>query len=181
MRPALLAAGLLVAAPVFAQLGQAITDSDLYEPWVLTRNVAANLPAADGPNAARDAQALDDALARLRAHFEEIAVSIVARPEFPYDAAQASAEMAGEVGLALRAFDAWLGNFPADNRVDAEAARRAIGRQQEILAQRNAFERDVMNAVGSGSKHAIQALSRRWWTASERVEEFRAAVAAGRK
>lgn len=181
MRTALLAAGLLVAAPAFAQLGQAITDPELYEPWTLARDVAANLPAVDGSNLARDARTLDDALARLRARFEDIAVSIVARPEFPYDATQASAEMAGEVGAVLQAFDAWLGNFSAGDRAGAEPARRAIARQQQVLAQRTAFERDVMNAVGSGSKHAIQALSRRWWTASERVEEFRAALASRRK
>jgi hypothetical protein len=82
-----------------------------------------------------------------------------------------------EVGEAAAGFDAWLANYPPEDAGGAAAARAALSRLQAVLAQRNAFERDVFLAVGSGSKHAIQGLSRRWWTASEHIEGLRLAIA----
>jgi hypothetical protein len=172
-------AGLFACAPAHAQLNQAISDSELYEPWTLAqaaaRAAAARTP-DDAGRAAAAAAALEASLAALRDRFEDTAIRIVARPEFSYDAAQTSYEMSVQVGEAAAGFDAWLGQYPQDDAGGAAAARAALSRLQAILAQRNAFERDVFLAVGSGSKHAIQALSRRWWTASEHVEGLRLAI-----
>ncbi|HWA13680.1 MAG TPA: hypothetical protein VHA15_11345 [Burkholderiales bacterium] len=179
MRTLLLLAGLLACASVHAQLNQAIPDSELFEPWTLAQAAAksaASRTPADAQRAAVAAAALDATLAALRDRFEDTAIRIVARPEFSYDAAQTSYDMSMEVGQAAAGFDAWLGQYPQDDAGDAAAARAALSRLQAVLAQRNAFERDVFLAVGSGSKHAIQALSRRWWTASEHVEGLRLAI-----
>jgi hypothetical protein len=181
---ALLLASLIASAPAYAQLNQAITDAELYEPWTLARTAAVAAIAAEARDADRavaDAGNLDASLAALRARFEDTAIAIVARPEFAYDAAQASFELSREVADAGAKLQAWLADYPAGQGGEAAAARDAIARLEAVLAQRNAFERDVFLAVGSGSKHAIQALARRWWTAAEQVEALRAAVGARRQ
>jgi hypothetical protein len=178
MRPLLLA-GLLVANAAVAQISQAITDAQLTEPWTQARTFVASVPAGaavDPEKAARDARALGESLAVLRARLEDTAISIVARPEFAYDAAQASFDLSRDVGEAAARLDAWLQDFPPDTVAAASGARAGIARLQETLAQRHAFERDVLQTLGSGSKNAIQALARRWWTAAEQVDALREAV-----
>ncbi|HEX4986172.1 MAG TPA: hypothetical protein VFV71_08910 [Burkholderiales bacterium] len=177
---ALLLAGLLACAPAGAQLNQSIADEELYDPWIRAQAAVDSLggvAAQDEARAQADARTLDDALATLHARLEDVAIRIVARPEFAYDAAQASFDMSREVAQVSAGLDALLADFPPGAARGAEA-RAALDKLQATLERRVAFERDVLGAIGSGSKVAIQALSARWWAASEHVEALRTKVAA---
>jgi hypothetical protein len=173
----LLAAGVLANDPAHAQFNQAISDAELYGAWDKARAAAISLtgtPANDAGMADADARTLDSTLASLGPHLEDIAIRIVAQPEFAYDASQASFELSQEIGTVVTQWEAWVAHYPP--APEATAAALELARFRDLLAQRTAFERDVLLALGSGSKHAIQALSRRWWGVSERVEALRAAL-----
>jgi hypothetical protein len=166
-------AGLLLPALAFAQIGQGITDEEMLGPWQDAAAAIGRLQS--GAGLAAPLGQLDTVLADLQAQLEDTAVRIVARPEFAYDAAQWSEELSRQVGKSGAALEAVFA--AADAGDDGRAACDGVARLQATLAQRVRFERDVLSALGSGSKHAIQALARRWWTVSERVEDVRKAAA----
>ena len=112
----------------------------------------------------------------MRREIEETAISIVARPEFGYDAAQRSFELSQRLIRVEQGLDALFAALAVADRPDVMAARESIGRLRRILEEKTRFERDVLATLGSGSKNAIQALAVRWWTAADRVGDVADAV-----
>ena len=166
-----------ISCIALAQINQAITDPELLDPWRQAAFVVQSVP-ADPSTATREAAAkLDAALAQMQARLEDTAIHIVARPEFAYDAAQWSSELAQEVERTGVALDDFYVAASLSDQPETVKSRESLDRLREILARRTSFERDVLATLGSGSKNAIQALSRRWWTASEQVEAVRKAAA----
>lgn len=179
MRLALALAVALLAGTAGAQWDQAISDKDLLDPWVQAATVLQGLPAA-GPSGAATREilaGLEAELSSLRTELENTAMSIVARPEFAYDAAQRSFELSQHIGKVESAMDALFAALHIRERPDAKSVQDSLDNLKKILAGRTRFERDILTTVGTGSKNAIQALAARWWTAADRVDDVREAVA----
>lgn len=181
---ALLFAGVLGVGSAAAQLNAAISDGELQEPWMQSRAVVQSLVEAvrsesDPARRARidrDLDALERDLADLQGKVERMAIGIASNIGYAYTAAEASRELALDVGKVEAGFAALYAGFGVAQRADAVAAQAAIAALREILARERPFERDVTQAIGSGSKNAIQALAGRWWAAGEQVGETRKAV-----
>lgn len=178
MRIALALVASLVSATAGAQWDQAISDKELLDPWIQAAAVLRVLSVDDATAAAtgRRFVPLEEDLASLRAELENIAIGIVGRPEFAYDAAQRSFELSQQVEKVGQGLDAVFTELSVAERPDVKAAKAAIAGFQQILAGRTRFERDVLTTVGSGSKNAMQALAARWWTAADRVDDVRSAL-----
>ena len=179
MKPALALAVSLLAGTAGAQWDQAISDKDLFDPWVQAATVLQGLPAAgrSGAETREILASLEAELSSLRTELENTAISIVARPEFAYDAAQRSFELSQHVGKVESGLHALFAALHIRERPDAKAVQDSIENLKKILAGRTRFERDILTTVGTGSKNAIQALAARWWTAANRVNEVREAAA----
>jgi hypothetical protein len=178
MRLAFTLAALLFAGTAGAQWDQAISDKDLLDPWIQAAAMLRALPPESVPaGAPREILAsLEQDLSGLRADLENTAISIVGRPEFGYDAAERSLELAGQVGKVEQGMGALFAALGVSDRPDAKAVRDSIASLQNILSGRSRFERDVLNTLGSGSRNAIQALAARWWTAADRVNDVAEAI-----
>lgn len=179
MKRAIALAALLVCASAAAQWDQAISDKELLDPWVQARAVALALP-ADGLTAAGIEETLgrlDEELSALRVALENAAISIVAKPEFGYDAAQRSFELSQQVGKVEQQLDALFEALAMADRSEVKTVHDSIENLRQTLEARTRFERDVLTTLGSGSKNAIQALAARWWTAADRVNDLREALA----
>lgn len=180
---------LLGAGSATAQMNVAISDAELQDPWVQSRAVVRTLAGAveseDDPvrrmQAGSELDALARDLAEVQKGFEGMAIGIASNIGYAYIAAQASRELALEVGKVEADLAALYAGFGVAQRADAVAAQAAIAALREILARERPFERDVTQAIGSGSRNAIQALAGRWWAASEQVGETRDAVIALRR
>lgn len=179
MKPALALAALLLAGTAGAQWDQAISDKDLLDPWVQAATVLQGLPAAGSGAATREILAsLEAELSSLRTELENTAISIVARPEFVYDAAQRSFELSQRIGKVESGLDALFTALHIRERPDAKSVQDSFDNLKKILAGRTRFERDILTTVGTGSKNAIQALAARWWTAADRVNDVAQATRA---
>lgn len=181
MKIPLALAAFLFAGMAGAQWDQAISDKDLLDPWIQARTVVLSLPGVPAGAAAREQfprrlDTLEEDLSGLRHELENAAVSIVARPEFSYDAAQRSLELSQRIVRVEQGLDDLFEALAVAERADVRAARDSIARLRQMLAEKTRFERDVLTTLGSGSKNAIQALAARWWTAADRVGEVAGAV-----
>lgn len=174
-------------APAAAQV-QAITESDLTEPWTHAvaavqslASVSAKLSASQRAELERRLTQVDDGLARLQAQEEKTAIRIVAVPEFAYGAAESSAEMSAQVAEISQRFDALFRETGLHDHGEVRAMHASLARLERLLADKNALESDVIRAVGSGSRQLIQALAGQWWNGAESVRSVREAVAAQRQ
>lgn len=187
MRLALALVALSLPGVAGAQWDQAISDKDLLDPWIQAKAVVLALPAGIPSDStmrerlARDFYNLEEELSSLRTDLENTAVSIVARPEFSYDAAQRSFELSQQMGRVEQQLDAVFAALAISDRPDVKVTRDSVANLRQLLAARTRFERDVLITLGSGSKNAIQALAARWWTAADRVNDVREAVAKHRE
>jgi chromosome segregation ATPase len=173
--------------PAIAQV-QAITERDLTEPWTHAKAalhslapVSAKLSASERGGLERQLGQLDDGLARLQAQEEKAAIRIVAVPEFAYSAAESSAEMSAQVAEIAQRFNTLFRDAGLHDDPNVRAMQTSLAALQRLMADRNALERDVIQAVGSGSKNLIQALAGQWWNGAESVNSVREAVAALRQ
>ena len=172
-----------------AQMNAAISDGELQDPWIQSQAVMRTLADAveteDDParraQIDRDLDVLERDLGELQTRVEGMAIGIASNIGYAYGAAEASRELALHVGKVEADLAVVYGGFGLAQRADAVAAQAAIAVLREILARERPFERDVTQAIGSGSKNAIQALAGRWWAASERIGEARDAVIALRR
>lgn len=180
---ALLVAGLLGAGSAAAQLNAAISDGELQEPWVQSRAVMQSLAEAVRSEADparrtridRDLDALERDLADLQGKVERMAIGIASNIGYAYTAAEASRELAQKVDVVEADLASLYDGLDVTGRDDVAAAQASIEALKQLLLRERPFERDVTQAIGSGSKNAIQALAGRWWAAGERVGEVREA------
>jgi hypothetical protein len=164
---------LVLPVAALAQHSPGITDEEMLGPWQDAAAALGRLQVGAAGLAVALGQ-LDAELAKLQTQLEDTAVYIVARPEFSYDAAQWSEELSRQVGKSGEALEAVFAAVGTSD--EARTACDEIAQLQATLAQRVRFERDVLFALGSGSKNVIQALARRWWMVSESVEDVREAA-----
>lgn len=175
---------LLAAASAAAQMDAAISDAELQDPWIRSKAVVSTLADAIGDKGDqakraqldRDLDGLEGSLSELQAQLEKVAIRIVSKPEYSYIAAEDSRELARQIGKVEAGFAALYAGLALSDRADVLAAQAAIAALRELLSREHPFERDVTQAIGSGSKNVIQALAGRWWAASERAGEAKDAV-----
>jgi hypothetical protein len=132
-------------------------------------------PATDDA-AASQLDGLGEQLAHLQTELENTAIRIVTVPEFSYEASNKSGELADEVGDIGKRFDALFGTLAIRSRDDVQAMQASLETLRGALAQRHLFERDVVNAIGSGSKTEMQKLAGEWWRVGESVEGVKIAI-----
>src|SRR5262252_959387 len=166
----------------------AITEKDLTEPWTRATaavralaSVSAKLSASERAELDRQLGQLDDSLGRLQAQEEKAAIRIVAVPEFVYSAAESSAEMSAQVAEISQRFDRLFLDAGLHDDADVRAMHTSLTALERLLANKNALESDIIQAVGSGNKNLIQALAGQWWTGAESVGSAREALAAQRQ
>lgn len=180
---------LLAAGSATAQMNAAISDGELQDPWVRSGAVARTLADAieavyDSARRAqvdRDMDALERDLGELQAQIEKVAIAIASNIGYAYTAAEVSGALAMTVGKVGTDFAALYADLNVTQRADVIAAQESIGALEQVFARERPFERDINQAIGSGSKNAIQALAGRWWAAGERIGEARDAVIALRR
>ncbi len=179
----------LAAGSATAQMNAAISDGELQDPWVQSRAVVRTLADAvetdeDPARRARvyrDLDVLERDLAELQAQIENVAIAMASNIGYAYTAAAVSRGLAMTISKVGTDFAALYVDLNVAQREDVIAAQESIGALEQVLARERPFERDITQAIGSGSKNAIQALAGRWWTAGERVGEARDAVIALRR
>ena len=66
-------------------------------------------------------------------------------------------------------------------RTDVLALKESLASLRGGLSSKNGLERDVLQALGSGSRNQIQSLAASWWDGSESVGRLREAVASARR
>jgi hypothetical protein len=168
-----------------AQLDQAISDASLTDPWNLEKAVVLSLPtgtpAPNEPQIRSQIHAtlskLDEGLARFESQILTFIEHLVGDPQYPYVAAENSAEMSAQIAGIEKNFDSLYTAFDLEKRTDVRAAQASLGTLKSTLAQKTPFEHDVNRALGSGSRQEILSFATRWWTATEHSIAVRKAVA----
>jgi hypothetical protein len=186
---ALVLVAILRSGAGIAQPDQAISVKDLVDPWGRAKEVLLSLaPALDtiGERDARsqldhDLSRLDDELSALQSQEETVAIRIVSNPAFVYDVSLSSDQMSRQISLIGQSFDLLFSDLTVRQRSDVLAAQQSVESLRQALNDQNRLERDVIRAVGSGSKNEIQALAARWWAGAESVSSLREAVADARQ
>jgi hypothetical protein len=167
-----------------AQMDQAISGKEMLDPWVSAKEVVASLApllasasrAASGSQLEGRLSRLEDELALLNRQMQDVAVKIAGNPSFGYQAPERALEMSSQIRVIREAFEPLFSDLGVSDRADVAAALGSMQTLQNALAERNRFERDVVGAIGSGSKNQIVALAERWWAASEGVADVKTAV-----
>jgi len=177
----LAASALLQPQIVHAQFDQAITTQEMMEPWMRAHAIILSLtPSPSGGDRQPVIQALlslDTALSAYQSDQEDVATRIVGDRAFSYEASKISSELASKLISVSERLEALWTTTGISDREDVENVRAALSTLQRKLSQRNPLERDVVRALGSGSKHEILALSTRWWDAVGAVDKVREAIA----
>lgn len=180
----LLAVALSWSGSVAAQSDQAISESALREPWNLELAVLQSLAATMSTPHADTRSRLDPVLASLEtdlAKFEErvdrVIDRVVGDPQFSYAAAEVSQELAVRIGEVHARFETLYATLDAGKRTDVREAQASLESLRQTLEARVHFERDVVGALGSGSRQQIVELATRWWYGEERAIAVKREVA----
>ena len=173
----LLAVILLRSAAACAQPDLAIPESVLREPWVRQLAVLQSLSGTiTSTSDAQDRVRLDDLLTYLQVTLGEFEVQvdqvidrIVGDPQFSYVAAEASQTLGTQLTEIHERFDALYAALGVRQREDVRVAQASLDALRKLLRDKVAFERDVLRALGSGSRQQIVELATRWWNGEERA------------
>jgi hypothetical protein len=170
-----------------AQGDAAIPESVLRAPWEQHLRVLESMPvqtAAEG----RRALALADSLAALQVSLGEFEVQVdqlvdrvIGDPQYAYVAAETSSALAAQLTDVHARFEAVYTELGAREREDVRSAQAALTALRSVLEGKTAFERDMLRALGSGSRQQIVELATRWWNGEERAIAVRKRVASMRQ
>jgi hypothetical protein len=152
-RAALLLLLLSPLAPAYGQGDAAIPESVLRAPWEQHLRVLESLPMLAMPEGARR-EAID---------------RVIGDPQYSYVAAEASSAMATQLADVHAHFAAVYTALGVHEREDVRIAQVSLQKLHATLDRRDAFERDVLGALGSGSRQQIVGLATRWWNGEERA------------
>ena len=184
MGRAMLAAILLCSGFAAAQSYSAIPEASLREPWVqqlaVLQSLSGSITAADS-----DARTqLSDTLARLQGtlgayeqQVDTVIDRIIADPQFGYIATETSQALSGQLAEVHAQFDGLYTMLRVQERGDVRTAQASLDALRKILQDKKPFERDVLAAVGSGSRQQVVELATRWWNGEERAIAVKKAVA----
>lgn len=185
VRGVLLGAMVLCAISAHAQSDAAITEAMLREPWVQQLAVlesvspaVASAPAGEQAALGAKLAALEAALADYEEKVDRTIDRIIGDPQFAYIATEWSAELAERVAAVHAQFDALYAALGVAERGDVRKAQASLDALRELLARRQPFERDVINAIGTFSREPIVGLATRWWNGEERAIAVKKKVAA---
>ena len=115
------AAILALSAGLASAQSRGLTEQELTDAWVRAKAVVATLKPTAGDAAASQLDGLGEQLAHLQTELENVAIRIVAVPEFSYEASNKSGELADEVGDIGKRFDALFGTLAMRERDDVQA------------------------------------------------------------
>lgn len=171
------------SASAWAQDDAAITEATLREPWALQlgtlQGVSADLTARTAAERARLDPVLEGlaaALGRYETQVDRVIDRIVGDPQFAYAAAEVSRALSLTVTDIHAGFAGLYAGLGMEERPDVRAAQEALVRLRTTLGAEAPFERDVIRALGSGSRELIVGLATRWWTGEEQAIAVRKAV-----
>lgn len=179
----LLMAGMALAlgssGPVQAQSDPAIAESALREPWVAQLRVLESLPGvASDQVLIEELVGLERALGEYERQVDRVIDRIVGDPQFAYVADETSRALAQQLALVQGRFGAVYGALGIGDRADVREAQAALDALRRTLAAEKPFEKDVLQALGSGSRQQIVGLATRWWNGEERAIAVKKAVGA---
>ena len=128
---ALALVAVLAPAAALAQFDQAISDASLTDPWDLEKAVVLSLPvtspALDEPHVRSQLHATLRKLEEELAGFESQVLTFIERligdPQYPYVAAENSAEMSAQIASIEKNFDSLYTTLAVEQRADARAAK----------------------------------------------------------
>jgi hypothetical protein len=186
-RAALLVLLLAWLVPVHGQGDAAIPETVLRALWEQHLRVLESIPMQTMPQGAHR-EALADGLAALQVSLGEFEVQVdevidrvIGDPQYSYVAAEASGAMATQLADVHAHFEAVYTALGVHQREDVRSAQAALQTLQSMLEGRNAFERDVVGALGSGLRQQIVGLATRWWNGEERAIAVKQRVASMRQ
>ena len=178
----------LCSGEATAQLAQAIPTKDLVEPWNRAADVIRSLrpwfdtlDEREKRQLDRELSELDKNLAELESQEQTVAIKIVSYPEFAYVVSESSDLMAEQLARIENGFAGMLDVLSVSARPDASAMGASLKVLRECLSKNKGLERDVLQALGSGSKSQIQSLAASWWEGSESVGRLREALATAKR
>jgi hypothetical protein len=180
----MVSAAFLCSGEATAQLAQAIPTKELVEPWNRAADVIRSLrPSFDTLDERekrqldRELSELDKNLAELESQEQTVAIKIVSYPEFAYVVSESSDLLAEQLTRVENGFAGMLDALSVSGRADVSAMRASLNSLRQSLSNDKRLERDVLQALGSGSKNQIQSLAASWWEGSESVGRLREALA----
>jgi hypothetical protein len=173
--------------PAHAQGDAAIPEAALRAPWEQHLRVLESIPMQALPQGARR-EALADGLAALQVSLGEFELQVdemidrlIGDPQYGYVAAEASSAMSTRLVEVHAHFAAVYRELGVHEREDVRTAQASLKTLQSMLQGKNAFERDVLGALGSGSRQQIVGLATRWWNGEERAIAVKKRVASMRQ
>ena len=168
---------LSTAGAALAQSDPAIPESLLREPWIAQLRVIGSLHEA-GPLPRTALEDLEVAIGEYERQVDRVIDRIVGDPQFAYVADQTSRALAEQLAQVLARFDEVYGALGLGERPDVRAAQSALDLLRRTLAAEQPFEKDVLQALGSGSRQQIVERATRWWKGEERAIAVKQAVGA---
>lgn len=160
-----------------AQADPAIPESMLRDPWVAHLQVVGSLSEARPQS--RDALTeLEAALGEYERQVDRVIDRIVGDPQFAYAATETSRDLAQQLSQVHARFATVYGTLGIADRPDAREAQAGLDRLRQVLADERPFEKDVLQALGSGSRQQIVGLATRWWNGEERAIAVKKTVGA---
>jgi hypothetical protein len=181
----LLFAALLASAAARGQVGSAVPESALREPWVQQLAVIESLSGAIA--APRDAAARDrmiDALTYLQveigeyeAQVDRVIDRIVGDPQFGYIATETSRSLGEQLAEVHARFAALYTVLGVQERENVRAAQDSLDALRVLLEAGSYFERDVVTVLASAQRDQIVGLATRWWNGEERAIAVKKRVA----
>jgi hypothetical protein len=112
---------------------------------------------------------------------DEVIDRVIGDPQYSYVAAEASSAMATQLADVHAHFAAVYTALGVHEREDVRIAQVSLQKLHATLDRRDAFERDVLGALGSGSRQQIVGLATRWWNGEERAIAVKKRVASMRQ
>lgn len=167
------------SASVRAQSDPAIAESAMRDPWVAHLKVLESLPTIGADrNLAGELAELETALGEYERQVDRVIDRIVGDPQFAYVADETSRALAQQLAQVQLRFAAVYGVLDIGDRANVRAAQSALDALRATLAAEKPFEKDVLQALGSGSRQQIVGLATRWWNGEEQAIAVKKAVGA---
>lgn len=165
----------LALSDAAAQLGAEIGEQALSAPWIAQRAAldAAQRAAAQTTDAAARERRIDRlTLAQVTiGEFEALVDELIERvgfdTQFGYVAADTSLALAHKLTDIAAALDALYADLGMSARDDVRGAQAQLRELAAALEKKTPFERDVVNALGSGVRQSRVDLATRWWKGEE--------------
>lgn len=184
----LVVAALIWSGSAGAQ-SEELTEPTLKQPW--EQHLAVLQSLSDSIRAVSDEQPrgkLADALATLQVALGEyenqcdtVIDRIIGDPAFAYAAAETSGALSAQLAEVHARFEALYTILGVQEREDVRKAQASLDSLRKVLGGKMAFERDVINALGSLSKPKIVGLATSWWNGEERAIAVKKLIASLRQ